>query len=656
MPAPRLVLAIGATCAVLLMGAAALDLGDPRAAARGRMVDAAEAAAARVKSRWEELRRGAPPPGAQKEDLPEGLGALRPSGASTVRVLAAKPTGPSNAEDAVFDVLLEAAIASAAARDFGAALAGAEAALAERPQAGGAARAHFHAARWWSALGSEAETDRHRRRLLELPTASKHGTSLALLACLLPPVDPGAAESILRMPEGALPRPKDRVEDDGTRLRFMADPWWASIEKRLRDTGPDRDWDRAFQTEARIGDALAAAFPGIGPEAEGLWSLAQVGRRHLAARSSGEGVRYAEIREDALLDALRADLDPAAAGGQRVGLTVELSLRPGLETGRERGQSAGQSAAARPDPHGVRVHGPEPLAGTHLAFTLHHPDPEASALPELSRQRLLRVALVALSGLILLGAIVASVTMTRAQRLAELRSTFVASVSHDLRTPTQAILLMAETLEQGRVKDAARRASYHGAIRKEAQRLRRQVEDLLDGARIDRGDGARVERESVSTESYLDGLGAAMAERAEAAGATLSITRAGLPATLDIDPEGVRRAIWNLLENALLHGARDGAAPRVEISIKAKDGSLIVAVQDDGPGVPARHRASIFEPFRQAKERGNIASDTGTGLGLAIVRALARAHGGDVELSPTDAGARFTVWFRFAAPSEEIPA
>jgi signal transduction histidine kinase len=265
------------------------------------------------------------------------------------------------------------------------------------------------------------------------------------------------------------------------------------------------------------------------------------------------------------------------------------------------------------------------LPQSTLAFTLRHEDPARLGQAESARLKLLRGALLALALACAAGGFLTARVLARERKLGELKSAFVAGVSHDLRTPLASILLLAENLEAGVVGDADR-ARYHRSLRKETTRLRRLIDDVLDFSRLARGEAPRLEREELDLGRFADELAADLRQRVEDAGRTFLCERGALPQSAVLDAFAVRRALENLVENALKHGA--GA---VRLAFACADGRLCVTVADEGPGVPAAERERVFEPFERLNGAGHVG---GTGLGLAIVRAIARGHGGEARVRP----------------------
>jgi len=252
------------------------------------------------------------------------------------------------------------------------------------------------------------------------------------------------------------------------------------------------------------------------------------------------------------------------------------------------------------------------------------------------RLRLLRIALLAVAALTFGASFATFRALRRERRLAAMKSAFVASVSHELRTPLASILMLSENLEAGRVEDEAGRARYHGLIRREAQRLRRLVADVLDFSRLERGKALELRRETLEVEALVASLREEALGWAQRAGFELALEIERGPGRVEVDPDALRRALVNLLENARKHSGE----PRATLELRARPAALAIAVRDEGRGVPESARASLFEPFARPEAAG---SAPGTGLGLAIVREIAREHGGEVTLAAGagGGGARF---------------
>jgi signal transduction histidine kinase len=220
-----------------------------------------------------------------------------------------------------------------------------------------------------------------------------------------------------------------------------------------------------------------------------------------------------------------------------------------------------------------------------------------------------------------------------ASRLAEaekLERNFLMTVSHELRTPLTAIRGHVEALREGVVTDEETRTASLTVIAAEAERLERLVGDVLDLAKLD----ARrftVLREEVDMERLVDRAYASFSEEARRRRIDYRCDVEAKPVIVS-DGDRVLQIITNLLSNAF-RWTPDGG--RIELELSATDGTVYVAVDDSGPGVPPSQRERIFRPF-WSRDGG------GTGLGLAIARELAAALGGRISLeSSAEKGSRF---------------
>jgi signal transduction histidine kinase len=207
---------------------------------------------------------------------------------------------------------------------------------------------------------------------------------------------------------------------------------------------------------------------------------------------------------------------------------------------------------------------------------------------------------------------------------------FVADASHELRTPLTSVLANLELLEEE--LDGEQREAAASALRS-SRRMRRLVADLLLLARADAGRAAphgRVDLAEVVTD--------AAAELEPMAGDHEISVSAPRGAEVEGTRDELHRLVLNLLENALRH-TDPGTA--VQASVERRNGEVVLAVEDDGPGIPDEMADKVFERFfRGAGDRSGS-----SGLGLSIVRAVANSHQGSVTLEPPldGRGARFVV-------------
>lgn len=243
------------------------------------------------------------------------------------------------------------------------------------------------------------------------------------------------------------------------------------------------------------------------------------------------------------------------------------------------------------------------------------------------------------SGFLLMGFLLAAVLVVailsggsllllhaRASSLDALQKTsFVANVSHELKTPLTTIRLYSELLEQGRVNGESKRAEYLRTIGRESERLSRLVANILDFSRLERGT-RQLRLEDLDPAATLDAFCEQQAERLQAA--DMKWVRGALPAGLRIraDRDALGQVLLNLLDNAIKY-ASEGRELHLEAVVSGN--VFRMRFCDRGPGIPAAERERIFGKFHRLDQR-LTAEKGGAGLGLSIARQLARAMGGEL--------------------------
>lgn len=241
----------------------------------------------------------------------------------------------------------------------------------------------------------------------------------------------------------------------------------------------------------------------------------------------------------------------------------------------------------------------------------------------------------------------------RAEAANEAKSRFLATVSHEFRTPLNGILGMADLLTD--TGPDAEQATYVAALRTSGEALLALVDDILDFAKVEAGKLELVE-EPFDMVQLVETVAELMAPRAQAKGIELAAHIApDLPARLVGDRDRLRQILLNLVGNAVKFTEAGG----VGMSLARADGGLEISVADTGPGIPADRLDTIFGEFEQF-DHGVDIRQSGTGLGLAIVRRLAHLMGGEVHAeSRLGEGATFRVTLPLAAavdaPEARIP-
>jgi signal transduction histidine kinase len=226
----------------------------------------------------------------------------------------------------------------------------------------------------------------------------------------------------------------------------------------------------------------------------------------------------------------------------------------------------------------------------------------------------------------------------REVHLAELRSQFVSSVSHELKTPLTAIRMFAETL-QIRKTDGPKHAQYVEIIISESERLTRLLNNVLDFSRIERGQQS-YQMQVTPLSDVVQSVARTMRFPLTAQGFDFRVEVSDSVPPTAIDRDAIEQAVLNLLSNAMKYS---GEKRDIALSLRRHNGSALIQVADCGIGIPAEEHQRIFEKFYRVQTPDNQ-TISGAGLGLALVAHIANAHGGNVEVeSAMGRGSTFTI-------------
>jgi signal transduction histidine kinase len=229
----------------------------------------------------------------------------------------------------------------------------------------------------------------------------------------------------------------------------------------------------------------------------------------------------------------------------------------------------------------------------------------------------------------------------REVRLAELKSNFVSSVSHDLKTPLALIQLFAETLELGRLKSTERAMEYYRIINSEARKLTRLIDNILDFSKMEAGlRPYKVGRQDLGevTQRVLVALQSQFTQNQF----RVAYEQAAAVPPVLVDEDAVKQAIENLLTNAMKYS---GESRDIVVRVGTEGGYACVSVIDRGIGIPRRDQRRIFRKFYRI-EADAVTGPQGCGLGLAIVDHTMRGHRGHVRVeSEPNRGSTFTLCF-----------
>ena len=262
---------------------------------------------------------------------------------------------------------------------------------------------------------------------------------------------------------------------------------------------------------------------------------------------------------------------------------------------------------------------PEMTAAVDSAFETGHSELKGERQGRIYQFLLSRIS----SGEEAIGLMILAMDITDVQNAEQSRREFTANVSHELKTPLQAIIGRAELLENGLVKpeDTQR---FIGNIRAEASRLVLLIEDVIRLSHLD--EGVEMPKEDVDILDIAEEIADSLHLAAEEKGVTIRVS--GDHGTFP----GVRGLVFeivqNLCGNAVKYNVEGG---RVDVTVAKRGGSVVLTVADTGIGIPPEHQSRVFERFYRV-DKSHSKATGGTGLGLSIVKHAAQYHNADIQL------------------------
>ncbi|WP_438482064.1 sensor histidine kinase [Oleiharenicola lentus] len=382
---------------------------------------------------------------------------------------------------------------------------------------------------------------------------------------------------------------------------------------------------------ASAGAGYAAPSPAISqarevsPERRGWNSWLIDGRLHMLGwvqPANASAVRGAEMEMVALIGRMGGALPAEVDGGEGYALRDEQ--------GRILHQVGAIAREAQP---AVRV----PFAGNSL------PGWDVVAFLPLAERDAGLGGSFFLVGSLLIGIFVTAIVVggslllwqaRRSEAEAAQKTSFVANVSHEFKTPLTTIRLYSELLEQGRVQDPGKSADYLRTIGRETQRLSRLVGNVLDFSRLEQGQ-KKFALEPIELTTEVGRLLDTQSPRLSEAGLQVTRHLPHAPVRVQTDRDALEQIVLNLLENACKYADRGG---ELTVSLEPrKEGGAVLRVMDRGPGVPPEHQLRIFEKFHRVDDT-LTAEKAGAGLGLSIARQLARGLGGELRYRAREGG------------------
>jgi signal transduction histidine kinase len=281
-----------------------------------------------------------------------------------------------------------------------------------------------------------------------------------------------------------------------------------------------------------------------------------------------------------------------------------------------------------------------PFAVSEVGYVLPHwkiavslKRPETLTRSARSLQLTLLLVVLLMIAAIIIGSALIGADLKRQLTLARQKTDFVSNVSHELKTPLTSIRMFSELLANGRVADETQRRHFLGIITSETARLSRLINNVLDFARLDRGEtGYRLE--PCDLKDIVRAAVESCRPQLEAAGFKLQWHMPAAGVAVNGNSDALAQVLLNLLSNAEKYS---GDAREIDVELRVKGDAAEVRVLDRGPGVPAGAEEAIFEQFYRAHD--SLSSGIqGCGLGLTLARGIARAHAGDLHYEPRAGG------------------
>ena len=348
-------------------------------------------------------------------------------------------------------------------------------------------------------------------------------------------------------------------------------------------------------------------------------------------RPSESGIAGVSIKQEALLAGIpsRVETDADSDGGPRVVISdLEGNALLGDEGDAVKSEAVTEFFDENFPPWKIEVFR-GPAEGTRIPF----------------QKSFYFWTIITLVIILTFGAVLIVRTIGHEMDVLRLKSDFVASVSHEFKTPLTSMRALLERLREGKVSDPGRMSEYFSQISRNTDQLNRLVKNLLDFSKIEEG---KREFRFVPTD-LAEFVTAQVAEfKRNELGPGIEVrlrTDPDVP-PVSVDRDAVSQAVTNLLDNAVKFSSGDRA---VEVHVGRSGDRVFIEVADKGIGIPQDELGRVFEKFYQGGNAAKL-SARGTGLGLTLVKHTVEAHGGEVSVkSRVGEGSTFRLAFPIAA-------
>lgn len=231
------------------------------------------------------------------------------------------------------------------------------------------------------------------------------------------------------------------------------------------------------------------------------------------------------------------------------------------------------------------------------------------------------------------------------KKLSEIKSDFINNMTHELKTPLATISLAIDALTNEKVIHNTEKIKYYSSmIKDENRRMNKQVEKILQAARIERQE-VNLNLQTLNAHDIIHKVADNLSLQIQEKQGTLTLKLAAQKHIIKADDVHFSNIIFNLLDNAIKYS---GEQPKIEVETLNQSSMLAIKIKDNGIGMNKETQARVFEKFYRA-HTGNLHNVKGFGLGLSYVKAMAEAHGGKVKVdSAAGKGSTFTVTFPLA--------
>ena len=228
------------------------------------------------------------------------------------------------------------------------------------------------------------------------------------------------------------------------------------------------------------------------------------------------------------------------------------------------------------------------------------------------------------------------------KKLSEIKSDFINNMTHELKTPLATISLAIDALTNEKViHDTEKIRYYSGMIKDENRRMNKQVEKILQAARIERQE-INLNLQQLNAHDIIHKVADNLSLQIQEKQGSLTLKLAAHKHKINADEVHFSNIVFNLLDNAIKYSNEQ---PKIEIETANQSNMLAIKVRDNGIGMNKETQSRVFEKFYRA-HTGNIHNVKGFGLGLSYVKAMVEAHGGKIKVESTlGKGSAFTVYF-----------